>query len=138
MAVTDLCGSYQKVVVIGGSVSSHEIIHEILPVAKHPVYASLRGDPLPAFGWAPFRHPNIQIRKEIVRFDVRSGSIYFSDSTHLEDVDHVIFGTSYTFSLPFLPHVQQRIKRAHRRLPGVYQHTWDIEDPTLSFVGMVG
>jgi len=123
--------------VVGGSISSHEIIHEILPNAKHPVYASLRSDPVPAFGWAPFKHPHIVVKTEISRFDPETGSIFFADGSHLDGIDHVVFGTGYTFSLPFLPHVQERIKRANRRLPGVYQHTWDIEDPSLTFVGMV-
>lgn len=127
----------QKVVVLGASVSSHEIVHEILPFAESPVYASIRGDPLPVFGWAPYTHPKISVKKGITRFDAEKGRIHFSDGTHLDDIDHVIFGTGYTFSLPFLPEVQDRIKHAYRRLPGVYQHTWNIEDPTLAFVGMV-
>lgn len=49
----------------------------------------------------------------------------------------MIFGTGYTFSFPFLPDVQKRVQSSYRRLPGVYQHTWNIEDPTLTFVGMV-
>lgn len=122
---------------MGASVSSHEIIHEILPVAKQPVYASIRGEPLLAFGWTPFQHPHIAVKKQITRLDPETGRVFFADGSQLDDVDHVIFGTGYTFSLPFLSHVQERIHRAHRRLPGVYQHTWDIEDPSLTFVGMV-
>ncbi|KAH8646101.1 hypothetical protein BX600DRAFT_477151 [Xylariales sp. PMI_506] len=128
----------KKVVVVGASVSSHEVLHEILPVAQHPVYASIRGPPIPAFGWAPFKHPHISIQKQPTSFDAKTGRITFEDGSYVDDVDYVIFGTSYTFSLPFLPHVQDRIKRAYRRLPGVYQHTWDIEDPSLAFVGMLG
>ncbi|KAJ9157943.1 FAD/NAD(P)-binding domain-containing protein [Pleurostoma richardsiae] len=128
----------KRVVIVGGSVSSHEVLHEVLPFAEQPVYASLRGDPIPAFGWTPFTHPHIVVKKEIVRFDAETGRIHFKDGSHLDDVDHVIFGTGYTFSLPYLPHVQERIKKAYRRLPGVYLHTWDIEDPTLTFVGMLG
>ncbi|KAH7129078.1 hypothetical protein EDB81DRAFT_871743 [Dactylonectria macrodidyma] len=128
----------KKVVVLGASVSSHEIVHEILAFAESPVYASIRGDPLPAFGWAPYTHPKISIKKGIARFDAETRRIHFSDGSHLDDIDHVIFGTGYTFSLPFLPEVQNRIKHAYRRLPGVYQHTWNIEDPTLAFVGMLG
>lgn len=66
-----------------------------------------------------------------------TGKVTFADGSELNDVDHIIFGTGYTFSLPWLPHVQERINKAYRRLPGVYQHTWNIEDPTLTFVGMV-
>ncbi|KAK1765378.1 hypothetical protein QBC33DRAFT_544136 [Phialemonium atrogriseum] len=128
----------KRVLVVGASISSHEILHEALPHAQHPVYASIRGEPLPAFGWAPFKHPHIAVKKEISRLDPQTGRIFFADGTHVDGVDYVVFGTGFTFSLPWLPHVQERIKTAYRRLPGVYQHTWDIEDPTLTFVGMLG
>ncbi|KAI2621700.1 FAD/NAD(P)-binding domain-containing protein [Hypoxylon sp. NC1633] len=114
----------KRIVVVGGSISAHEVIHEILGVAQTPVYASLRGEPIPAFGWEPFLHPDIVVKREITRLD--------------PETDHIVFGTGYTFSVPFLPNVQERIKNAYRRLPGVYQHTWNIEDPTLAFVGMLG
>ncbi|KAF4924089.1 Thiol-specific monooxygenase [Colletotrichum viniferum] len=127
-----------QVIVVGGSVSSHELLHEVLPVAQHPVYASLRGDPIPHFGWEPFTHPHISIQKQIVHFCSKTGTITFEDGTKVEDVDHVIFGTGYTFSFPFLPKVQERVVQADRRLPGVYYHTWDIEDPNLAFLGMCG
>lgn len=124
-------------IVVGGSVSSHEVIHEILPQAQHPVYASIRGEPIAAFGWTPFLHPHISVKKQISRLDPLTGKVFFEDGTGLNSVDHIIFGTGYSFSLPWLPHVQERINKAYRRLPGVYQHTWDIEDPKLAFVGMV-
>ncbi|KAK7745086.1 hypothetical protein SLS53_003321 [Cytospora paraplurivora] len=128
----------KRVIVVGGSVSSHEVVHEILPQAQHPVYASIRGEPIAAFGWTPFKHPHISVKKQISRLDPLTGKVFFEDGTELDNVDHIIFGTGYSFSLPWLPHVQERINKAYRRLPGVYQHTWDIEDPTLAFVGMLG
>ncbi|EEY17206.1 thiol-specific monooxygenase [Verticillium alfalfae VaMs.102] len=128
----------KRVVIVGGSISSHEVLHEILPKAKKPVFAALRGDPVPAFGWAPFTHPHIVVKNEITRFDSETGTLFFADGSYLNDVDHVIFGTGYAFSLPFLPDIQARIKQANRRLPGVFQHTFSIGDPSLSFVGMLG
>lgn len=127
----------QKVVVVGGSVSSSELLHEILPVAQRPVFGSLRGAPIPAFGLIPWTHPHVVVKEEIVRLDPETGDVHFADGSVLGDVDHVVFGTGYTFSLPFLPERQARIGREYRRLPGVWQHTWDIEDPSLTFVGMV-
>jgi hypothetical protein len=127
----------KRVVVVGASVSSSEIIHEILPHVQVPVIASLRGPPIPAFGLVPWTHPQIIIKKQITQFDAESGRIYFEDGGFVDDVDHLIFGTGYTFSLPYIPVVQERISKAYRRLPGVYQHTWNIDDPTLTFVGMV-
>ncbi|KAM0425930.1 hypothetical protein ACHAPT_008868 [Fusarium lateritium] len=128
----------KRVIVVGASVSSHEIIHEVLDFAQGPVYASIRGDPIPAFGWEPFTHPKISIKPTISRLDPETGRVHFTDGSQLDKVDHIIYGTGYTFSFPFLPEVQSRVKKAYRRLPGVYQHTWNIEDPTLAFVGMLG
>ncbi|RMJ20292.1 hypothetical protein CDV36_000016 [Fusarium kuroshium] len=128
----------KRVIVVGASVSSHEIIHEILDFTEGPVYASIRGDPIPAFGWEPFTHPKIAIKPAISRLDPETGRVHFTDGTQLDKVDHIIYGTGYTFSFPFIPEVQARVKKAYRRLPGVYQHTWNIEDPTLTFVGMLG
>ncbi|KAI0119416.1 FAD/NAD(P)-binding domain-containing protein [Daldinia grandis] len=128
----------KRVVVVGGSISAHEVVHEVLESAQSPVYAALRGEPIPAFGWEPFLHPDIAVKKEITRLDPETGRVFFADGSTLDDVDHIIFATGYTFSVPYLEHVQERIRNAYRRLPGVYQHTWDIEDPTLTFVGMLG
>ncbi|KAI2463428.1 FAD/NAD(P)-binding domain-containing protein [Annulohypoxylon bovei var. microspora] len=128
----------KRVVVVGGSISAHEIVHEILDVAQTPVYASVRGEPVPAFGWEPFLHPDIVIKKGIEPLDPETGRIFFVDGSTLDDVDYIVFATGYTFSVPYISQVQERIKNAYRRLPGVYQHTWNIEDPTLTFVGMLG
>jgi hypothetical protein len=77
------------------------------------------------------------MKKQIARFDPDTGRIFFSDGSHVDDVENVIFGTGYTFSLPYLPSLQEKIKRSDRRLPGVYQHVWNIDDPSLTFVGQV-
>jgi hypothetical protein len=125
------------VIVVGASISSSEIIHEVLPYAQHPVIGALRGDPVPQLGLVPWTHPHIVIKKQITQFDPESGRIFFEDGSFMDNVDHVIFGTGYTFSLPWIPEVQKKIEGAYRRLPGVYQHTWNIDDPTLTFVGLV-
>jgi hypothetical protein len=79
----------------------------------------------------------VVVKKQITQFDPQTGRIFFADGTFADDVDHVILGTGYTFSLPYLPKIQAEIKKGYRRLPDVYQHTWNIEDPSLVFVGMV-
>ena len=51
----------------------------------------------------------------------------------MDDVDIVLFATGYDFSFPFLDNVS--ITR--RRIKGLYQHVFNADDPTLSFIGMV-
>ncbi|KAI0007317.1 thiol-specific monooxygenase [Xylariaceae sp. FL0662B] len=122
----------KRVIVVGGSVSAFDAIHEIRTVAKHPVISSLR-EPLPAFGWAPFTHPDILVWPPIARMDPGSRCIQFSDGTSVHDVDCVFFATGYDFSFPFLPNV--KVEKGGIR--GLYQHVFNIEDPTLVFIGMV-
>lgn len=118
---------------MGGSVSAFDALHEIRLVAQHPVISSLK-EPLPAFGWKAFTHPHVTIKPPISRFHP-DGTIEFWDGSCVENVDVVLFATGYDFSFPFLPDVNARIQ--NRRIRGLYQHVFDIQDPTLAFIGMV-
>ncbi|KAI8245919.1 Thiol-specific monooxygenase [Colletotrichum sp. SAR 10_96] len=122
----------KKVVVVGGSVSAFDALHDIRLVSRTPVIASLR-EPLPAFGWAPFTHPDIIIKPQITHFCHKTGRITFSDKSIVDDVDIVLFATGYDFSFPFLP----KLKIKNRRIPRLYQHVFHTDDPSLAFVGMV-
>ncbi|EKG12696.1 Flavin-containing monooxygenase FMO [Macrophomina phaseolina MS6] len=122
----------KRVVVVGGSISAIDVLHDIKEVAQEPVYASLR-QPLPSFGWVPFTHPNIEIKKEITRFDAASRTVHFADGTSLTNVDRVVFATGYDFSLPFLPDVPIK----NRRIPSLYLHVFNIPDPSIVYIGAI-
>lgn len=119
---------------VGASVSATDITRQIATVVKSPVYASIRA-PHRKYGVIPFEHPNIALKPTILRVSTSPASrtVYFSDGSKVDNVDHIIFGTGYDFSLPFLPSV----KVANRRILGTYQHIFLQDDPTLSFVGGV-
>jgi len=117
---------------VGASVSSFDIVHDILSVVKTPVYASLRS-PHPVFGFIPFTHPEIERKPVINQVSAENRTVSFSDGSKLENVDHIIFATGYSFSLPFLPSV----KVVNRRVPGLYLHIFRQEDPTLALIGGV-
>ncbi|KAK7753420.1 hypothetical protein SLS62_004711 [Diatrype stigma] len=121
-----------KVIVIGGSVSAVEAIHEIRTVSKHPVIVSLR-KPLYEFGWTPFVHPHIQVRSVIASVDADSKCVEFADGSVAQDVDLLLFATGYDFSFPFL----SGVGISNRRIRGLYQHVFSQRDPTLAFLGMV-
>ncbi|KIW57705.1 hypothetical protein PV05_02267 [Exophiala xenobiotica] len=110
--------NFQKVIIVGGSVSAFDALHEIRLVAQHPVISSLK-EPIPAFGWGAFTHPHVAIKPPIARFH-QDGRIDFCDGSSVERVDIVLFATGYDYSFPFLP-----------------EHVFDIEDQTLAFIGMV-
>ncbi|EXJ89610.1 hypothetical protein A1O3_02677 [Capronia epimyces CBS 606.96] len=124
----------KTVITVGASVSATDITRAIVKVAKSPVYASIR-EPHRVYGTVPFEHPQISLKPTIshVSTSPNSRTVFFSDGSKVENVDHIIFGTGYDFSLPFLPSV----KVVNRRIPGTYQHIFMQDDPTLAFVGGV-
>ncbi|OKL56726.1 hypothetical protein UA08_07862 [Talaromyces atroroseus] len=121
----------KRVIVVGGSVSAFDTLHDICRVSKLPVISALR-HPSGIFGHTPFIHPDIDNRSEISEFDPETGRITFSDGSIAEDVDAILFATGFEFSFPFLPDV----KPVNRRIPGLYQHVFKIDNPSLVFIGM--
>jgi hypothetical protein len=99
------------------------------------VYASLK-EPLQAFGWGAFTHPHVAVKPPIARFHPSTGRIDFADGTSVDHVDVVMFATGYDFSFPFLPPTSH-LEIRNRRIQGLYQHVFNIADPTLAFIGMV-
>ena len=59
--------------------------------------------------------------------------MHLADGTSIANVDYIIFGTGYRWTLPFLPQVPTR----NNRVPDLYQHVVWQKDPTLLFVGAV-
>jgi hypothetical protein len=127
----------QRVVVVGASVSAADIAYDLASskLTKDPVDAVVIGHNFNIyFGDEAFNHPRIQKQPSITRVDAATRTVHLADGTAIPDVDHIIFGTGYSWSLPFLPQVPTR----NNRVPGLYQHVVWREDPTLLFVGAVG
>lgn len=86
------------------------------------------------FGDGAFSHPRIQRHPSIARVSAEDRTVHLVDGQQIPDVDHIIFGTGYSWTLPFLPDVPVR----NNRVPELYQHVVWQRDPTLLFVGAVG
>ncbi|KAF5017533.1 hypothetical protein F66182_10534 [Fusarium sp. NRRL 66182] len=127
--------SYQekRVVVVGASVSAADIAVDLVDTAQSPVHCITIGHTVNVyFGDEAFNHPNIKQHPSIAK--VTGRTVHLIDGTSIPDVDHIIFGTGYSWTLPFLPSVPVR----NNRVPGLYQHVVWQRDPTLLFVGAVG
>lgn len=158
----------QRVVVVGASVSGGDIAFDLATSEGDPLTAAAADDDPatptaaavyavvvgrnanPYFGDLPFRHPNIRRVPTIVRVDVdppsfspstspATATVHFADGTSASGIDHLIFGTGYSFSVPFLPRsLAPAPTPARNRIPGLYQHVVCRSDPSLLFVGAVG
>ncbi|KAL1594636.1 hypothetical protein SLS60_010397 [Paraconiothyrium brasiliense] len=127
----------KKVVVVGASVSAADIAYDLVHVAQQPLYAVIKGHKANGyFGDEAFKHPAITAKPSISHVSAVNGerTVHFVDGTFIPDVDHIVFGTGYSWSLPFLPNVEVR----NNRVPGLYQHVVYQQDRTLLFVGAVG
>ncbi|CEI67638.1 hypothetical protein FVEN_g5719 [Fusarium venenatum] len=122
----------KKVVVVGASVSAADIAFDLVSVAQRPVHTITIGhNPNGYFGDEAFNNPYIQNHPSIT--NVVNRTVYLEDGGSIENVDHIIFGTGYSWTLPFLPDVSVR----NNRVPDLYQHVVWRHDPTLLFVGAV-
>jgi hypothetical protein len=112
--------------------SGADVAVDLLGVAKHPVVAAVKGHrPNLYFGDHAFQHPDISQKPSISHIAGRT--VHFIDGTSIEDVDALVVGTGYSWTLPFLPHIPIRNNRA----PDLYQHIFHQSDPTLVFIGAV-
>lgn len=118
--------------VVGASVSAADIAFDLVNTAQRPVHAVMLGHRANGyFGDEAFNHPSIKKRPSISH--IKGDTVFFEDGSSVHKVDHLIFGTGYTWTLPFLPHVEVR----NNRVPGLYQHVVYQKDPSLLFVGAV-
>ncbi|KAJ6087449.1 hypothetical protein N7467_006363 [Penicillium canescens] len=126
----------KKVITVGASVSAADTAVSLIDSAQTPVLAVVRGRYNMYFGDEAFQHPKIQRRAPISHITSENGdkTVHFEDGTSETGVDHLIFGTGFSWTLPFLPQVATR----NNRVPDLYQHIFYRHDPTLVFVGAVG
>ncbi|CAI7577087.1 unnamed protein product [Penicillium glandicola] len=126
----------KKVITVGASVSAADTAVSLVDSAQTPVIAVVRGRYNVYFGDLAFQHPKIQRRPPISHItsnDEGERTVHFEDGTSETDVDHLIFGTGFSWTLPFLPQVATR----NNRVPDLYQHVFYRHDPSLVFVGAV-
>lgn len=132
--------SVKKVVTVGASVSAADTAVSLIDCAQSPIHAVVRGRYNIYFGDEAFKHPKIKRRAPIQHItsddsdDSDKCTVYFEDGTYEKGVGNIIFGTGFTWTLPFLPQVPTR----NNRVPDLYQHVFYRHDPTLVFIGAVG
>ncbi|TDZ53825.1 Thiol-specific monooxygenase [Colletotrichum trifolii] len=132
-----------RVVVVGASVSAADIAFDLTATAEAPVHAVVLGHNFNGyFGDEAFNHPLINKVPSILRIEPETRTVHFENGTAVPGVDVIIFGTGYTWTLPFLQHPSPESSKRlpsprNNRVPDLYLHVVYRQDPTLLFVGAV-
>lgn len=121
----------KRVVTVGASISGPDTAAALASVVESPLHAVVRGKYHPYFGDWAFRNPHIKRHPPISH--IKDKKIVFEDGTEVCDVEHIILGTGYSWTMHFLPQMEIR----NNRVPGLYMHVFNRTDPTLAFVGAV-
>ncbi|XHG09655.1 hypothetical protein AWENTII_012698 [Aspergillus wentii] len=126
----------KNVLTVGASVSAADTAVSLIGSANTPINAVVRGRYNVYFGDEAFKHPQIQRRPPISHIESDNGArtVHFEDGTSVPNIDHIILGTGFTWTLPFLPDIPTR----NNRVPDLYLHVFHQRDPSLVFLGAVG
>lgn len=124
----------QRILVVGSSESAIDLCLNSKEHTKGPIYLSQR-TPHPRYPTV-FETHGIKVVSTIDK--ITGTDIHLSDGTVLNDVETIVFATGYFYSYPFLSKVRPPQVVSGRRVPGLYQHIFDIHNPdTIAFVGVV-
>ncbi|PLB37864.1 putative dimethylaniline monooxygenase [Aspergillus candidus] len=124
----------KKVVVVGGNVSSADLVADLHAIIKGPLYVSQRGrNDAFRFAWDL---PNVELKPTLqsIKASDASISVTFTDNTTVDNIDKLIFATGYRLSYPFL---DPDPVTPNNRVAGFYQHVFKVGDPSLALVGQV-
>lgn len=124
----------KKVVVVGGNISSADLVADLHAIVKGPLYVSQRKENEILHN--VFSLPGVEKRPGVTRVDAVAGGVKvtFSDGSSVQDIDKLIFATGYRLVYPFL--VPDPVTPSNR-VAGLYQHIFKIGDPSLALVGQV-
>lgn len=121
----------KKVIVVGSRASGADLAKLIARTGAE-VYQSIRSA-------ARRENINLKIKPVITEYKLTElgFTVVFEDGTEIENPDHVIYGTGYDWSYPFLNRLTNSTITADGKIvPDLYQHTFYINDPLISFVGV--
>ncbi len=125
----------KKVLVVGGSISTVNLLQYVYPVAKRTVL-SKRGPHL-VFPWINKALQAEGIVQKPTITEVVGDEFRFSDGSVESGFDIVLFTTGYHYHYPFLKNYLDVVDPSNlSRVAGLYRDTFAIEDPTLAITGV--
>lgn len=123
----------KTVVVVGSRALGFDLSRFSADVAKK-VYQLKRSDGKKVSANKGKIEPKPTIEKYIVYGD--SFKVVFSDSSEVENPDHVVYATGYQFLFPFLAREYGDITEGGAIVPNAFEHTFLVDEPLIGIVGI--
>lgn len=127
----------KKVLVIGGSISTANLVQYIYPLSKSTIIS--KRNPHLVFKWinAALESEGLVSKPPVRELRTSNKTVVFEDGSEEPGVDIILFATGYHYHFPFLEsHLKISNPSNVSRVNGLYHHTFSIEDPTLAVVGV--
>ncbi|RMZ77940.1 hypothetical protein DV738_g4212, partial [Chaetothyriales sp. CBS 135597] len=125
-------GHNSRILVVGTSESAIDVTLQSLPYTKSPIYVSQRTHH-PRFPTV-FLRKGVEVPPTIER--IEGDAINLSGGQVLKSIDTIVFATGYFYTYPFLKHIRPAVQGG-KRVPGLYQHVFDMHNPNIAFIGVV-
>jgi cation diffusion facilitator CzcD-associated flavoprotein CzcO len=123
----------KKVVIVGNSVSGHDIAVQLVGYVAPPLLQSARtASPFALEGSLE----GVEQRGEIAAVEAEGRVVRFRDGGKVDAVDVVLFATGYMYSLPFLAGLDPPLITSGERVHGLFQNVFYTPNPTLCFVAL--
>lgn len=130
----------KKILIVGTGTSATDLISDVLGLSKSPIVVSSRREPGELFKYSFGDSKKILVKPEIFKIDVSddklTAHIQFVDGSVVRNVEKIIFATGYLYDFPFFRQNEVTVNK-YNRVENLYQHIFKMDDPTLSFVGIV-
>lgn len=130
----------KKICIVGTGTSATDLISDTIGQTKGHIIVSSRSEPGELFKFSFGDSKKVLVKPEISKIvisdDKLTASVAFLDGSFVEGVERIIFATGYLYNFPFLKNNEIVVNKSNR-VEKLYQHIFKMDDPTLSFVGIV-
>ncbi|RCK54913.1 Thiol-specific monooxygenase [Candida viswanathii] len=125
----------KTVIVVGARASGVDLSRCISKEPGTTVYQSIRNLETARF---VFKSENLSTKPAIKEYQIDGSdvNVIFEDGTVIQNPDHIIYGTGYLFSYPFLNRLTNNKITERLIVPGLYQHTFLISEPLITIIGV--
>ncbi|RCK67275.1 Thiol-specific monooxygenase [Candida viswanathii] len=125
----------KTVIVVGARASGVDLSRCISKEPGATVYQSIRNLETANF---VFKNESLSTKPAIREYQIDGSdvNVIFEDGTVIRNPDHIIYGTGYLFSYPFLNRFTNNKITDRLIVPGLYQHTFLISDPLITIIGV--